>query len=148
MKNNFGHTFHIPVLGVGYSVDAPVKVAKFGISSVISLVDDTLLEHLRKYYSEKLNLQNEKIISSDDDSRARRTTAYLNMINRIVKEQFEKLKNSAFETGSEITKYFEMLPDMCELKKKYNEMNGSSDIIIKKNFRIGFVKIFIPVQLK
>jgi len=122
MKKNLGHTFHIPVLGVGYSVDAPVKVAKYGISSVISLVDDSLMEHLRKYYSEKINLPYKQISSSDEDSRAKRTTAYLNMINYIVKEQFEKLKNSAFEEGSEITKYFEMLPEMCELKKKYDEM--------------------------
>jgi hypothetical protein len=131
MKNNLGHTFHIPVLGVGYSVDAPVKVAKYGISSVISLVDDSLLEHLRKYYSEKLNLPYKQITSSEEDSRARRTTAYLNMINYIVKEQFEKLKNSAFEEGSEITKYFEMLPEICELKKKYNEMIVSDDTVIK-----------------
>lgn len=92
MKNNFGHTFHIPVLGVGYSVDAPAKVAKFGISSVISLVDDTLMEHLRKYYSEKMDRTYQKITSSEEDSRAKRITAYLNMINQIVKEQFDKLK--------------------------------------------------------
>jgi hypothetical protein len=155
MKKSFGHTFHIPVLGVGYSVDAPAKVAKFGISSVISLVDDTLLEHLRKYYSEKMNLPYQKIISSDEDSRARRTTSYLNMIKRIVKEQFEKLKNSAFETGSEITKYFEMLPDMCELKKKYNEMICSTDIIkrdklqnwLRENIYPGAIEVNIMTKL-
>ena len=31
------HSFHIPVLGLGYSIDTPVKVARFGISSVISI---------------------------------------------------------------------------------------------------------------
>ena len=155
MKNNFGHTFHIPVLGVGYSVDAPAKVAKFGISSVISLVDDTLMEHLRKYYSQKMSLPYQQITSSEEDSRARRMTAYLNMINQIVKEQFEKLKNSAFEEGSDITKYFEMLPEMCELKEKYNDMIGSADIILKdklqnwlrENIYPGSIEVNIMTKL-
>jgi intergrase/recombinase len=93
---NSGHKFHIPVLGVGFSVDSPVKVSRYGISSAISLVDDTLMEKLRKYYSAKLNRPYEPISSKDYDSRASRITAYLNMINRIVKDQFEALKNSAF----------------------------------------------------
>ena len=50
-----GHKFHIPVLGVGFSVDAPLKAAKYGISSVISLVDDTLMEKLRMHYLVKNN---------------------------------------------------------------------------------------------
>ena len=99
MKNNFGHTFHIPVLGVGYSVDAPVKVAKFGISSVISLVDDTLLEHLRKYYSEKMNLPYRRLYLPMMIPGQEELLPILNMIKKIVKEQFEKLKNSAFEPG-------------------------------------------------
>jgi hypothetical protein len=42
MNNPNLHTFHIPVLGIGYSIDTPVKVARFGISSVISVMDDRL----------------------------------------------------------------------------------------------------------
>ncbi len=42
------HSFHIPVMGIGYTVDTPLKVAQYGIDSVISLVDDILLEKLRK----------------------------------------------------------------------------------------------------
>lgn len=133
MKNICGHTFHIPVLGVGYSVDAPVKVAQFGISSVISLVDDTLMERLRENYCKKFNKQYTQISASEEDSRARRITAYLNMVNEIVKEKFERLRNSAFETGSEITKYFEMLPDISELKMKYNEMlDSKEESVVKK----------------
>ena len=44
------HSFHIPVMGIGYSIDSPIKVARYGISSVISLVDDILIEEMRKYY--------------------------------------------------------------------------------------------------
>ena len=42
------HTFHIPVLGLGYSIDTPVKVARFGISSVVSIIEDELVEKMRK----------------------------------------------------------------------------------------------------
>ena len=45
-----GHSFHIPVMGTGYTVDTPLRVAKYGISSVISLVDDTLVEQMRKFH--------------------------------------------------------------------------------------------------
>ena len=45
---NKKHSFHIPVMGIGFTVDTPLKVSQFGIDSVISLVDDVLLEKLRK----------------------------------------------------------------------------------------------------
>ncbi len=50
------HKFHIPVMGTGHSADTPIRVAHFGISSVISLVDDILLETIRKYYCQRFNL--------------------------------------------------------------------------------------------
>ena len=34
------HTFHIPVMGTGFTIDTPLKVARYGIASVVSLVDD------------------------------------------------------------------------------------------------------------
>ena len=129
------HKFHIPVLGLGFSVDAPVKVAKYGISSVMSIVDDILLEHLRKHYLENFGKPYVEIKADEHDSRARRTTAYLNMINQIVKEQFEKLKNSPFEIDGEINKYFEMLPDDSDLKMKYDEMLEAKDAETAKSFQ-------------
>jgi len=47
------HTFHIPVMGTAFTADTPLKVAQYGIDSVVSIVDDVLLERLRKVYSEK-----------------------------------------------------------------------------------------------
>lgn len=135
MTKSQGHTFHIPVLGVAFSVDAPLKVAKYGIASVMSLVDDTLMERLRQHHLEKLGRPYIKIEDDAEDARALRVTAYLNMIKMIVKEQFEELKNSPFEQGSEIIKYFEMLPDSSELKIKYNKMLHSPDEISKRNLQ-------------
>ncbi|MBS3944634.1 MAG: hypothetical protein KGZ42_04000 [Melioribacter sp.] len=139
MNASYGHKFHIPVLGVGFSVDAPLKVAKYGISSVMSLVDDTLLEKLRKHYLELRGKTYIPIETDEADSRAKRITAYLNMVNQFVKGDFEKLKSSPFEPGSEITKYFEMLPDDSVLKIQYREMLETSDRTLKfkieKNIR-------------
>lgn len=138
------HKFHIPVLGVGFSVDAPLKVAKYGISSVMSLVDDILLENLRKHYFTARNKMYEPIKTKEHDSRAKRITAYLNMINEIVKEDFEKLRQSPFEPGSEITKYFDLLPSDSELKIKYNEMLECSDATIKTQIEKELREAILP----
>jgi len=40
------HSFHIPVMGIGFTIDSPIKIAHFGIDSVVSLVDDELIEKI------------------------------------------------------------------------------------------------------
>src|ERR1700690_4048140 len=116
------HTFHVPLMGTAFFIDTPVKVARYGIHSVISLVDDTLIEQMRKFYCEKEGEAYTPITKYDEDFRARRITAYLDLVNRIVKRQFAELKASAFEPGTEITKYFEMLPEDSVLKAAYRHM--------------------------
>jgi len=129
------HTFHIPVLGIGYSIDTPVKVAKYGISSVLSIGDDDLLEKMRKYYCEKTNETYIPITKKEEDSRARRITAYLNLIQQLVNNQFEALKDSEFAPGTEITKYFELLPEYSVLKKKYNQMLSATDDLTRNSIQ-------------
>ncbi len=68
------HNFHIPVLGLGYTLDSPIKVAPYGISSVVSLVDDVLMEQLREFYSEKFDLPFQAISDKVEDFRAKRIT--------------------------------------------------------------------------
>jgi len=116
------HTFHIPVMGLGYTIDTPVKVARFGISSVISIIQDVLIEHMRKFYCEKQGEKYIPIEKLDIDHRARRMTEYLNLVNRIVLGQTEKLRKEKFEEGTELTKYFELLPGSSPVRKLYNEM--------------------------
>lgn len=127
MPASIEHKFHIPVLGIGFSVDTPLKVARYGISSVLSIGDDDLLETLRKYYLQKSNKPYIPIAAKDEDSRAKRITAYLDMLRQMVKNQFESLRNSEFKAGSEINRYFEMLPEFSSLKTKYKEMLASKD---------------------
>jgi hypothetical protein len=115
------HTFHIPVLGLGYSIDTPLKVARFGISSVVSIVDDELVERMRKHHCTINGLTYEPIAVKDADSRAKRITAYLNLLNFLVKEQIETMKAQDFIPGTELCKYFEILPPNSTLRCKYED---------------------------
>ena len=120
------HTFFIPVMGTGFTIDTPLRIAKYGISSVISLVDDTLIEQIRKYHCEKAGEPYEEIPNSNNDARALRITAYLNLIDRLVKPQVKALQESPFEPGSEITRYYELLPD-SPVKQSYSDMLATTD---------------------
>src|SRR5687767_12391578 len=104
------HTFHIPVMGTAYTIDSPIKVARFGISSVISIIEDMLIEMLRKHYYPTIGIAYKPISTLEEDYRAKRITDYLNLVNTIVQQQVLKLKEAAFAAGTEIVKYFEMLP--------------------------------------
>ena len=145
------HTFHIPVLGLGFSVDTPVKVAKFGISSVASIVDDMLIERMRKFHAEKRNETFIPIDIKEHDSRAKRIKAYLNLMDRIVREDFEALRNSPFEPLSDITRYFELLPDSSPLKMKYEQMLQVTDPdlqrmiqqVLKEDMTMGSIDVNI-----
>ena len=55
-KKTSTHSFHIPVMGLAFTVDSPIKIAKYGISSVVSIVDDILIENMNSFYSEKYSL--------------------------------------------------------------------------------------------
>jgi hypothetical protein len=131
---NMSHTFHIPVLGLGYSVDTPLKVARYGISSVISIVDDELVERMREFHT-KNKEEFTPITKTAPDSREQRITAYLNMVNRMVDEQFEVLKKQPIKKGSDICRYFELLPDSSQLRQGFELMMDFSDTEQKHIFQ-------------
>jgi hypothetical protein len=109
-------------MGLGYSIDSPIKVAHYGISSVISLVDDISMEKMREFYCKKFNLPFQSISTKTEDHRAKRITAYLNTVQEIVKKKFDDLKNTVSHTEEELDKYIKMLPDFSEIKLKFNQM--------------------------
>lgn len=115
-------------MGIGYTIDSPIKVAHYGISSVISLVDDMLIEKMRAYHSERYNKPYRPISDKIDDFRAKRTTAYLNLVDEIVREKFANLKQSGQDRGDEIRKYLEMLPDQSAIKEKYHQLKDEYDV--------------------
>ncbi|MDP1676085.1 MAG: hypothetical protein Q8L88_04405 [Bacteroidota bacterium] len=123
------HTFHIPVMGIGFTIDTPVKVAHYGISSVMSLVDDILAEKMREFYSKKLDLPYDAITEKNStDHRAQRITAYLNLVDKMVHDKFAEMKRSFNEKGEEIQKYIDMLPDFSEVKKQFREFVANNTV--------------------
>jgi hypothetical protein len=122
-------------MGTAFSIDTPIKVAKYGISSVISLVDDALIEDMRKLYTEKTGEPYIPITKYENDFRARRITAYLDLVDHIVCKDFAALKSSPFDPGSEITKYFELLEDASPLRIRYQEMLAENNPQRKKTIQ-------------
>jgi hypothetical protein len=120
--NTSPHTFHIPVMGTGFTIDTPLKVARFGIDSVVSITDHRLTEIIREQYSKQYNLPFTPIHEKEDDSRARRITAYLDFMQDVIDMQMDRLMNEDFIEGSDLTKYFELLPNGSPLKKTYDQI--------------------------
>jgi hypothetical protein len=143
------HKFHIPVLGLGFSIDTPLKVAKYGISSVVSIVDDELIERMRAYHCDDIEYL--PITKKSVDSRARRITCYLNMMDTMVDFDFESLKKLPFEVENELCRYFEMLPDDSQLKQGYELMmdypNGERKTIFQNILRRRMCKGSIDVNI-
>ncbi|MEE4256895.1 MAG: hypothetical protein V2I47_07645 [Bacteroidales bacterium] len=119
------HSFHIPVLGIGYSVDTPLKVAPLGINSVLSLVDDILLEKLRKMYCNQNSLPYKHISEKTHDFRAKRITAYLNLINILAKKKFKAIKSFS-EADHDLLEYLMLLPENSGLEQEYRELRETT----------------------
>ena len=147
------HSFHIPVMGLAYTVDSPIKVAKYGISSVISIVDDFLIEKMNEYYSNKFKLPYQEITTKVEDYRAKRITSYLNTVDTIAKQTFTNLKKSFEEKSGEFEKYMDLLPDFSELKqnftKKFENYTLKEDALhwIHNNLKMGSIDVNIMTKL-
>ena len=111
------HKFHIPVMGLAFTIDTPLKVAHYGINSVISIVDDDLIEKMRKIHSIKNNISFVPVSIKEPDYRARRITLYLNLIGDLVEKNFYALKDKLLNKDSELEKYYSILPDYSVLKQ-------------------------------
>jgi hypothetical protein len=153
MKNSTDlHTFHIPVMGIGFTIDTPAKVAQYGISSAISLVDDSLMEKMRKFYCQKLDFPFQAISNKIDDFRAKRITAYLDLMDKIVKDKFEELKDSLNKKNNELTRYIEMLPDTSSIREKFHSYIHNSSLSelgkwIHENLVAGSIDVNIMTKL-
>lgn len=148
------HQFHIPVMGLAFTIDTPIKVAHYGITSTISIIEDKLVELMRLHYYKGRKESYSPITYKQDDYRARRITDYLDLVNRIVCEQTEKLKTSTFEVGSEISKYIDMLPSKSELRQLYEKMKSADDVtrialdkIIRSRITAGAIDVNIMTKV-
>ena len=147
------HTFHIPVMGTAFTADSALKVAHYGINTVIALADDVLLERLRKYYSGLNNLFYQEIKNNTKDYRADRITSYLNMVNKIASAKFEEFTTATKDKFEEVKKYFAMLPDTSEVKKEFNKLIENSfsfedlSLWLKDNLSMGSIDVNIMTKV-
>jgi hypothetical protein len=111
------HTFNIPVMGLAYTIDSPIRVGKYGISSVISIMDDDLIEKMNAFYSAKFEIPYHEITQKIHDYRALRITSYLNLVDKIVKEKFENYKAEIAESKTALENYIAILPNKSEIKR-------------------------------
>ena len=110
------HKIHIPVMGICYTADTPIRVAHLGITSVISLVDDGLLEEYRMAYAERLGLD----LGSPQTTRIGRIRSYLDFVADEVERKFTRLCAERFDGGSDKDLYFLMLPLDSRLRVEYD----------------------------
>lgn len=141
------HHFHIPVMGTGFTNTTPLEVAPLGVTSVIALADDTLLEQQRLALSKKWGLDYQPIGPKEEDARARRTAAYLDLIADEVARRFEILKNSPFEPGSPIQRYFELLPE-TDTKVKWRSLDTITDRAERARVEAELRAAVIPGQIE
>ncbi len=121
------HTFHIPVMGTGFTLDTPLKVAHLGIDSVVSIVDDVLIEKMRRMLCKRFDISYKAISQNAEDFRAKRIRSYLNLLNDLVSKRFNALKNGSRESMREIRKYLDLLPDNEELIAQFKTLKNNLD---------------------
>ncbi len=113
------HRFHIPVMGTGFTIDSALRVARFGIDTVISLADDRLIERVRRHHCEANGLAYDAISARDPDARAKRIGTFLDLVDAITARQMQELRAQPFEPGTDKWRYVAMLPESSELKRRF-----------------------------
>ena len=148
------HTFHIPVMGLAYTIDSPIRVAQYGISSVVSITDDDLIEKMRAFYSEKFSIPYQEITQKFQDYRAERITHYLNLMDTIVNDKFEKFKTELTESKTTLENYIALLPNKSDIKKGLQEFIDQGGCIkdalknyIEKNISLGEIDVNIMTKV-
>lgn len=112
------HNFHIPVMGLAFTIDSPMRVAQYGIDSVISIMDDDLIEKMRKFYAEKFQQPYEAITTKIDDYRAKRITSYLDLLDQLIQKKFDAFKEELSTNSKALDDFFSILPTSSTLKEK------------------------------
>ncbi len=148
------HTFHIPVMGLSFTIDSPIRVAHYGISSVVSIVDDELIEKMNAFYSKKFCLPYQEITKKIHDYRAERIKSYLDMMDLVVKEKFRAFKRELSESRPALERFLGMLPNQSDFKRSLQELleNGSElkhgiKNFLEKHFTPGAIDVNIMTKV-
>lgn len=147
------HHIHIPVMGICYTADTPVRVAHMGLTSVISLVDDGLLEEYRMAYGERLGMD----VGEPEKSREGRIRAYLDFVKVAVQNKFDWIQELRLGGPDDITekdRYFLMLPPDSPLRQEYEQvvsLSGmsriSAEVSLTHKMEMGDIQANIMVSL-
>ena len=148
------HRFHIPVMGTGFTIDSALRVARLGISTVISLVDDRLIDRVRRHHAGLHGLDAEPIGASVPDARARRITAYLDLVATVVARQMEQLRALPLEPNNDKWRYLSLLDDASLLKRLFHlaralpdSQREDLDAEIASRMRPGAIGVNIMTKL-
>jgi hypothetical protein len=130
-------------MGLAYTIDSPIRVAQYGISSVISITDDELIEKMRAFYSKKFSLPYQEITQKCHDYRAERIKHYLNLVDTIVKDKFENFKNELSESKTVLENYIAMLPNTSAFKEGLQKFIDEG-LLIKDSVKNYLAEHFSP----
>lgn len=128
-------------MGLSFTVDTPLKVAKYGITSVVSIIEDNLIEKMRMHYCLKNGIEYVPIDLDAPDHRAKRIEAYLNIVDELTKKEFDEMLLKDISGNAEIKKYVEMLPEDSELRILYNEIIKENDLINNIKLQTKFISL-------
>lgn len=148
------HNFHIPVMGLAYTIDSPIRVAHYGVDSVISIVDDELIEKMNAFYSTKFCLPYKEISIKIQDYRAERITSYLNTVDKIVKKKYDAFCEELSTSKQALHNFIDMLPQMSTVKKALefyvsSQFNKSAEIFsyLAKHLHPGAIDVNIMTKV-
>ena len=148
-NTNTLHSFHIPVMGLAYTIDTPLRVAQYGIDSVVSIVDDELIEKMRSFFCRQYGIAYSEITTKMNDYRAERITNYLNLMNDLVKEKFNTFCNDLKANKEEFDRFIAMLPQNSFFKKKAETPMSSDEKakLIDENLYPGAIDVNIMTKV-
>ena len=109
-------------MGTGFSIATALSVAPLGIDSCLSLVDDVLIEQVREALCRRFQRTFQGIPRQAEDSRARRITAYLDLLHELVQEKFEEIRRQPFFQANDKERYFRLLPDDSPMRRAWNQL--------------------------
>lgn len=148
------HSFHIPVMGLAYTIDSPIRVAQYGISSVISIIDDDIIEKMKNFYNSKFNLSYPEISTKTEDYRAKRITDYLNLVDDIVNEKFRSFKQEISKNKEALKNFIAILPNTSDIKSTLQNLSENRDYFgcqlknfIEKNINPGNIDVNIMTKV-
>lgn len=141
MKTTPIQNFYIPVMGLAFTIDSPIRVAHLGINSVISIIDDELMEKMNSFYSKKFNFSYTEITTKIHDYRAERTKSYLNLVGKIVEQKFQDFCTEISENKQALLNFLDTLPQTSSIK------NGIKEVLAKNADSIESVKNYLQSYL-